>query len=45
MGQNELLFEIFSRDFVQRAGRYFRGSNAQFLGLGENFLVLQAELF
>jgi hypothetical protein len=42
--QNKLLLEIFGRDLVQRAGSDLR-RNAQFFRLGQNFLVLQAELF
>jgi len=43
--ENELLFEIFGGDFIQRTGRHPRGGNAQFLRLGKNFFVLQAKLF
>jgi len=45
MREDELLFEIFGGDFIQRAGRHPRGGNAQFFRLGQNFFVLQAELF
>jgi len=40
----QLFYEEFSSDLVQRTGRDFGGSNAQLLGLDENFLVLEAEL-
>jgi hypothetical protein len=43
IGQNQLLFEVLGSDFIQRTGRNPSGGNAQFLRLGENFLVLQAE--
>ena len=39
----ELLFEIFSADFIERTRRDPGGGNAQGLGFGENFLVLQAK--
>ena len=39
----ELFFEKFSGDLVQRAGRDFGGGNAQFLGLREHILALEAE--
>ena len=38
-------FEPLGGDFIQRAGRDSGGGNAHRLGLGENFLVLEAELF
>ncbi len=41
---DELLFEVFGSNFIERTGSHF-GGNAQGLGLGENFFVLQAELF
>ena len=39
----ELAFEVLGGDLIQRAGRDLGGGNAQFLGLGENFFVLQAK--
>jgi hypothetical protein len=44
IGQNQLLFEVLGSDFIQRTGRN-PGGNAQFLRLGEDFFVLQAEFF
>jgi hypothetical protein len=41
----EMLYEVLSADFVQRTGSDARGDNAQFLRPGQDFLVLQAELF
>jgi hypothetical protein len=41
----ELLFEIFSSDFIERTGGDARRGYAQFLRLGKNFFVLQAEFF
>jgi hypothetical protein len=41
--QDQLFFEVLGGDFIQRARRDASGNNAQLLGLGENFFVLQAE--
>jgi hypothetical protein len=35
----------FGGDFIQGTGGNLGGGNAHLLGLGENFLVLEAELF
>jgi hypothetical protein len=43
MQEKELFLEIFGGDLIQRARRHASGSNAQLLGLGKNFFVLQAE--
>ena len=45
MLQNELLFEVFGSDFIERTGGHTRRGNAQSFGLGEHFFVLQAKLF
>jgi hypothetical protein len=45
VGLLELILEVFGGDFIQRTRGDPRGGNAQFLGLGQNFFVLQAELF
>jgi hypothetical protein len=39
-----MAFEILGGDLIQRAGRNARGADAQFFGLGQNFLVLDSEL-
>jgi hypothetical protein len=45
MGLDDLFFEPLGGDFIKRAGGDFGGGNAHRLGLRENFLVLEAELF
>ena len=43
MIREQVIFEILGGDFIERAGWDSGGGNAQRLGLGENFLVLQAK--
>jgi hypothetical protein len=43
MREDQLLFEVLSGDFIQRARCYAR-SNAQFFCLGKNFFVFQVQL-
>ena len=40
---NDFLFQPLGADFIQGAGRNFGGGNAHFLGLRENFFVLEAK--
>jgi hypothetical protein len=40
-----LLFEVFGGYLIQRTGRDARSGYAQLFRLGENFFVLQVELF
>ena len=44
VSNDELLFEVLGRDFIQRTGCDASGGNAQLFRLGENLFVLQAEL-
>jgi hypothetical protein len=44
MLQDELLFEVFGSDLIERAGGNPRGRKVQLFGLGENLFVVQAEL-
>ena len=44
MLQEDLLFEVFGSNLIQRTGGDPRGGNAQFFRLGQNLFVLQAEL-
>jgi hypothetical protein len=41
---DNLLFEVFRGNLVQRAGCDSGGSKPQFLRLGKNLFVVQAEL-
>src|SRR5262249_31989400 len=41
----KVAFEVFGGDLIERTGRNARARNAQFLGFGEDFLALDAELF
>jgi hypothetical protein len=43
MKEKKLFLEKFGGDLIQRARRDASGGNAQLLGLGKNFFVLQAE--
>jgi hypothetical protein len=45
MGLFEFIFEIRGGDLIQRTRGDPRLGNAQFFRLGQNFFVLQAELF
>jgi hypothetical protein len=40
---DDLLFQPFGTDFVERARGNLGGGNAQFLGLRENFFVLETK--
>jgi len=44
IGPDDLFLEPFGTDFVEGARGDFSGGNAQFLGLRENFFVLEAKL-
>ena len=44
MSRLELVFEVLGGDLIQGAGSYASQCDAQFFGLGQNLLVLQAEL-
>jgi hypothetical protein len=44
MLQDELLFEIFGSDLIERTGGDPRGGKVEFFRLGENLFVVQAEL-
>ena len=43
LGRLEKTFEILGGDFIERAGRNLRAGNAQFFGLGNDFLALDAK--
>jgi hypothetical protein len=45
MSGAKLVFEVLGRDLIEGAGGYTRGGNAQFLGLCQNFFVLEAKFF
>ena len=38
-----MAFEKLGGDFIERAGRDARAGNAQFLGLGKDFLALDSK--
>jgi hypothetical protein len=42
MVEDDLLLEVFGGDFIERTGGNLSAGNAQSLGFGENFFVLQA---
>jgi hypothetical protein len=42
--QDELLFEIFGGNLIERTGGDPGGGKAQFFRLGQNLFVVQAEL-
>ena len=44
MIKNQLLLEVLGSDFIERTRSDARGRNAQLLGFGQNFFVLQAKL-
>jgi hypothetical protein len=44
MLQDNLLFEIFGSNLIERTGGDPRGRKTQFLRLGQNLFVVQAEL-
>jgi hypothetical protein len=44
MRQDELLFEVFGGNLIERAGGDPRGGKIQFFRLGQNLFVVQAEL-
>ena len=44
MIEDELLFEVFGSNLIERAGGDPRGGKAQFFCLGQNLFVVQAEL-
>jgi hypothetical protein len=44
MLQDNLLFEVFGGNLIERAGGDPRGGKAQGFGFGEDLFVVQAEL-
>jgi hypothetical protein len=43
VGLDDFLFKPFGGDFIEGTGRDLGGGNAHFLGLHENFFVLEAK--
>jgi len=41
--REQVIFEVLGGDLIERTGRDLGGGNAQRLGFGDNFLVLQAK--
>ena len=44
MLQDDLLFEVFGSNLIERAGGNLRGGKAQRFGFGDDLFVVQAKL-